>query len=88
MAKRYVVSFVDYNDTVDGKARVAGLFKTEDEARACVVDDMKHWLENNNGEVKFNVDYDKMSIASDDYNEDIGCEWNVHEVDVDASDVE
>lgn len=88
MAKRYVVSFVDYNDSCDGKARISGLFKTEEEARAWVVDDMKQWLDNNSGEVKFDVDYDKMSIASDDYNEDIGCEWNVHEVDVDACDVE
>lgn len=88
MAKRYVVSFVDYNDTADGKARIADLFKTEDEARAWVVDDMKHWLENNRGEVKFDVDYDKMSIVSNDYNEDIGCEWNVHEVDVDTYGVE
>ena len=79
--KRYVVSFVDCSDTSDGKAHLTGgLFKTEDEAKAWVVDDMNLWLKNNGGEVKFDVDYGKMSIASNDCNEDIGCEWNVHEI--------
>ena len=85
MANKFIVSFVDYNDTCSGKANVAGPFNTEDEAKAWVKDDMQMWLDNNSSTgIKFNADFDKMSIASNDCNEDVGCEWNVHEISLDS----
>lgn len=81
--KKFFATIVDYGETCDGKARLAGPFDSKDEAKAWANDDMKTWLENNAMTGKnFDVDYCRMSISSKNYNESLGCEWNVHDVDV------
>lgn len=83
MMKRWIVTVVDYSDSSDGKARTLGLFKTYDEAKAYVDEDMKDYVDANGEEDDFDIDFSKMSIslADCDIEDCCGCEWNIEEVD-------
>ena len=80
MAKRWIVTAVDYGDDVDGKARVLAACKTEDEAKAFVRNDIEEWLDNHAGQ-DVKADFSDMSTEFTDYFGH-GCEWNIEPIDV------
>lgn len=81
--KRYVVTAVDTGDTCDGKARVIGTFKTKDEAKNCVTEDIKEWIDQRAGEA-VECDFDEMSAhyVDDKWDTNDGCEWNIEEIEI------
>lgn len=76
--KRFAVTFVEYGDSVDGKARILGIY----EDRKCAVcemhmDAMRYYKEFDLDVIKmFN---DSASVGSTD---ECGCEWRVDEVEI------
>jgi len=80
---RFIVTAVDVGDTCDGKARVLGAFKTEDEAKNYVKNDMQEYAdertytdEETGKTIPCFCDFDKM-FAGDDYN---NCSWNIESI--------
>ena len=63
----------------DGKARVLGVFKTREEAKNYVDEDIKEWIDQRADE-GCECDFDKMA-AWYDYDSSQRCEWNIEEVD-------
>lgn len=82
--KLWIVTAVDYGDSCNGKARVIGAFKSFDEAKEYVKQDMQDYIDANGEEDDFDCDFDKMSIglADCDIDDIFGCEWNIEEVEV------
>ena len=78
--KKWVVTFVDYGETCDGKARTPKICNSKEEAQAWVRNDMEAWADKYAGE-DITVNFDGMSAC---FNDDScqGCEWNVEEVDI------
>lgn len=76
--KRYVVTYVEYGDSVDGKARVAGIYRTHDEAYAA----MKEAAES----YRRDLGLDKIEIFSNSASvgdtDECGCEYSIDEVSV------
>ena len=79
MNKIYVVTAVDVGDSCDGHARVLGAFKSKDDAKNYVRNDMEDMCDQlaNTG---IRVDFDKMEIVND--GEDTVCCWSISEVEV------
>lgn len=80
--KLWIVTAVDYdtNGNCDGKARVLGAFKSYDEAKIYVDEDIREWVDRN-CEEGVECDFDKMA-AWYDYDTSNRCEWNIAEVEV------
>ena len=76
--ERYVVTVVDNGESCDGRARVLGCFKTEDEAKAYVRNDMENVRNYMAGCIE-NCDFDEMTIISE--NDDARC-WNIEKVEI------
>lgn len=74
----WIATAVDYNYSCDGKARILGAFKSFDEAKNCVDENIKEWA-NDHGLDMFKCDFVRMS-AWDVLNENVRCEWNIEEV--------
>lgn len=76
--KRFAVTFVEYGDSVDGKARILGIY--EDRKFAAVemyVDAMRYYKAFDLDRIEiFN---DSASVGSTD---ECGCEWRVDEVEI------
>lgn len=76
--KRFAVTFVEYGDSVDGKARILGIY--EDRKFAVVemhTDAMRYYKEFDLDRIEmFN---DSASVGSTD---ECGCEWRVDEVEI------
>lgn len=81
----WIVTFVDYGETCDGKARVLAVCKSREEAEACVKHDIEKWADDHAGE-NIEVDFDGMSVSYSMYNDDCGCEWNIEEKTVNVND--
>ena len=79
--KLWIATYVDVNDTCDGKARVLEVCKSKEDAKAAVKTDMELWASKHEGEDVIHVDFDKMSAGTDSY--DFGCDWNIEEIEVD-----
>ena len=79
MNKIYVVTAVDVGDSCDGHARVLGAFKSKDDAKNYVRNDMEDLCDQlaNTG---IGVDFDKMEIVNE--SEDTVCCWSISEVEV------
>jgi hypothetical protein len=69
------VTFVEYGDSVDGKARVMGLFKSKEEAHLRMKEDAEGYLKDLGLEVK--VYEDSASVGSTD---EVGCEYRIEKV--------
>lgn len=82
--KLWIVTAVDYGDSCNGKARVIGAFKSFDEAKEYVKQDMQDYIDANGEEDDFDCNFDKMSIslADCDIDDIFGCEWNIEEIEV------
>ena len=78
--KKWIVTAVDTSDSSDGKARVLKVCGSKNEAITFVRDDMETFKNNASG-IHLVINYDKMSIHTEDYR--YGCEWNLEEVEID-----
>jgi DNA-binding transcriptional MerR regulator len=71
----WCVTYVDYGDSVDGKARVMGLFTSKEEAHLRMKEDAEGYMEDLGLEVK--VYEDSASVGSTD---EVGCEYRIEKV--------
>ena len=76
--KRWVVTYVEYGDSVDGKARVLGIYLTPVEAHKA----MKNAAE----QYKKDLCLDFLKVyresASVGHTDECGCEYSMEEVDI------
>ena len=80
--KRWIVTAVDHDidGNCDGKARVLGVFKTREEAKNYVNEDIKEWIDQR-ADVGCKCNFDKMA-AWYNYDSAQRCEWNIEEVEI------
>ena len=78
MSKAYIVTAVDYGETVDGKARTIGVFFDREKAQAALDADMDGYLERYKKD-GIEAKEEDLAVWHDNNN---GCEWNVEDVDV------
>lgn len=78
MSKAYIVTAVDYGETVDGKARTIGVFFDREKAQAALDADMDGYLERYRKD-GIEAKEEDLAVWHDDNH---GCEWNVEELDV------
>lgn len=74
MSKAYILTAVDYGDSVDGKARTIGVFFNRDEAQKVLNDDMDYYKA-----MHPTYKEGELAVTDDDGN---GCEWNIESMDV------
>lgn len=82
--KRYAVTAIETSDISDCKPRVRGIFKTKDEAKNYVNEDIKEWIDEHAGQ-DVSCDFEWMSASYRDDNWDdtyTKCEWNIEEVEI------
>ena len=77
--KRYVVTFVEYGDSVDGKARVLGLYRTHAEALCEMHLAAKRYYEDLGLDRCDILKIDSASVGSTD---ECGCEYRIDEVEI------
>ncbi len=75
----YVVTVVESGETCDGHARVLGAFKSEEEAKSFVRNDMEEVCDNH-ANTGIRVDFDQMEIVNED--DDTVCCWSIDSVEV------
>ena len=83
MSKAYVVTYVDYGDSADGKARTRGVFFDKAKAEEELAADMetyKRWFKAERRDIIER----HWAIWHDDHH---GCEWNIEEVNIPVSDL-
>ena len=75
---RYVVTFVEYGDSVDGKARVLGVYPTEAEAQYAMAQDAERYKDD------LGLDFLKVYIGSASVGDtdECGCEYCIEIVSV------
>ena len=75
---RWAVTYVDYGETCDGKARLLKVCDTKEEAIAAERADMEKWASDHKG-VGCEMDFSRMSgrVGQDDGRNEDGCEWNI-----------
>lgn len=71
----WCVTYVEYGDSVDGKARVLNLFNTKEEAQAAMKEAAEGYLKDCGLEVR--VFSDSASVGSTD---EVGCEYMIEKV--------
>lgn len=71
----WCVTFVEYGDSVDGKARVMGLFNSKDEAHLRMKEDAEGYMKDLGLEVKV---YDDSASVGD--TDEVGCEYMIEKV--------
>lgn len=74
----WCVTFVDYGDSADGKARVLGLYRSKEEAHRRMEEDAENYKKNL-GLEDIKVYGDSASVGSTD---EIGCEYAIEKVSV------
>lgn len=79
--KVWIATYVDNGETCDGKPGVLGVYGSEEKAVAAVNDDIKTWADEHVGE-NVKIDFDKMSAYYATYDDDVGCEWEIEEIDL------
>lgn len=78
MSKAYIVTAVDYGDSVDGKARTIGVFFDKKKAEEELAKDMDTYKEFRKAERRDIIER-HWAIWHDDRH---GCEWNVEDKEV------
>ena len=78
MSKAYIVTAVDYGDSVDGKARTIGVFFDKKKAEEELAKDMGTNKEFRKTERRDIIER-HWAIWHDDHR---GCEWNIEEVNI------
>ena len=84
MKNIWIATYVDNNDTCDGKPRVLATAYSKEEIMNKVRADIEQWADARAGE-GIEVDFNKMSAH---YNCDVtnGCQWNIEEIDIEPYD--
>lgn len=77
MSKAFVITAVDYGDTVDGKARVVGVQFDRNKAQEILNRDMEEYKKSAGPNYEEGDDLSVWEKGGDN-----GCEWNVEEVNV------
>lgn len=80
--KFWIVTAVDHdpNGNCDGKAHVLGAFKSYDEAKNYVDEDIREWVNRKREE---GLEYSCIGMSAwYDYDDSDRCEWNIEEVEV------
>lgn len=80
--KLWIATYVDRGETCDGKARVLGVYDSKEEAVMVIRNDIEHWADDHAGD-DIEVDFDQMRAYY--IGNDVGCEWNVEECEVNDS---
>lgn len=75
--ERYVVTFVEYGDSVDGKARILGLYRTHAEALCKMHIAAKKYYEDLGLDRCDLLKYNSASVGSTD---ECGCEYRIDKV--------
>lgn len=75
MSKVYIVTAVDYGDSVDGKARTIGVFFDRDEAKKALNEDINTYK----GHYETLLYADDLAVWLDEHQ---GCEWNVEDKEI------
>lgn len=75
---RFAITYVEYGDSVDGKARILGFFRTFEDARKKMHEDAKQYKENLLLD-DISLYNDSASVGSTD---ECGCEWRIDEVSI------
>lgn len=88
--KRWAVTAVDTDPDgqCDGKARVIGTFRTEEEARSFALEDMREYLDGKAEQFAANPSnndfvMDEAAMKVHDSIDANVCEWNVEEIEID-----
>ena len=77
--KRFAVTYVEYGDSVDGKARILGLYRTHAEALCEMHLDAKRYHD----ELGLDrCDFQDMDTASVGSTDECGCEYRIEEVSI------
>ena len=76
--KRWVVVFVEYGDSVDGKGRILGHYRTKDDARTDMVNAARKYMDDLALE-DIEIHGDSASVGSTD---ECGCEYSIDEVEI------
>ena len=76
MSKAYIVTAVDYGETVDGKSRTIGVFFDPHEAQKDLNADMDNYKK------AAGPNYEELELSIMEKNGDNGCEWNIEEKEV------
>ena len=79
---KYVVTYVEYGDSVDGRARCLGVFDTREKAIKELKLDMKTYA-NSDPEAEVFMDYDGWAVWADEKSKwQSGCAWNISEIEM------
>lgn len=91
---RYIMTVVDFgqNGQCSGKAQILGSFKTEDEAKAYIDEDMRDFIDDNTNVDEdtgiaycdYIIDVEAMSIHDEAYAN--GCEYNIEAININVDD--
>lgn len=77
---KYIVTYVDYGDSVDGRPRRLGVFDTREKAIKELKADMKTYAKSLDSEEVF-MDYDGWGVwADEEMKFQLGCAWNITEI--------
>lgn len=81
--KLWIATYVDVNDTCDGRARVLEVCKSKEDAKAAVKADMELWAAERAG-MPIVVDLYKMSAKYnwETLDDTDSCDWNIEEIEV------
>ena len=79
---KFIVTYVEYGDSCDGKSRILRVCDTKEEAKEKFLEDWNQYIytqwQNGIDKDEFIMNVDKMSIHMPCNG--IGCEWNIEEV--------
>ena len=77
--ERFAVTYVEYGDSVDGKARILGLYKTHDEALCEMQTAANRYCDDLCLDMCDILKYDSASVGSTD---ECGCEYRIDKVEI------
>lgn len=77
--ERFAVTYVEYGDSVDGKARILGLYRTHDEALCEMQTAAKRYCDDLGLDMCDILNYDSASVGSTD---ECGCEYRIDKVEI------
>lgn len=88
---KFIVTYVDTDQDgqCDGKARIATVVSTKEEAKAWVDNDIQEYIDNHtsdNGHCDFVADFDRMRVSDSDQRNYV--EWNIESVEILLNDSE
>lgn len=73
---KYVVTYIEYGDSVDGRARALGLYDLKEDAERAIEDDMATYAETLDD--PFIDDWAVWSCEKEAWEN--GCAWNITEL--------